>query len=163
MLKNLLKYLAIWLLKNRLEFVRDSFFNKQNAHTGEHLKNLKVNIAAMAETRAAMFKHNFYHEMHRVVTSILGFMLILISVILSALTGLMWVFATAWTSPNRNIILGTTMILPILVAVTIYLFIRHSWQKKPIFNQSILQVESDWLVFKAGLDGTADTSEEANK
>ena len=158
-----LKFIAILLLKNRMHFVRSNFFNKPNANSSENLNQLKQSIAAMAESRAAIFKQNFNFEAKRVVNSLFGFMLILLAAMLSMLTGLMWLFATAWVSPYRNIILGTTMILPILIAAGVYFYIRRSWQKEPILHQSIVQIESDWQVFKAGLDGTADTSDEANR
>ena len=163
-----LKFIAILFLKNRMEYVRSHFFNKLNTNSSEDLNQLKFNqlkrsIAVMAESRAAIFKQNFHFEVRRVVNSLFGFMLILLAAMLSLLTGLMWLFATAWVSPYRDIILGITMILPLLIAVGVYLYIRRSWQKKPIFQQSMLQVESDWQVFRAGLDGTADTSDEANR
>ena len=158
-----LKFLAILFLKNRVEFAKVNFFKKLNTNSSDDLNQLKQNIAAMAESRAAIFKQNFNHEVRRVVNSLFGFMLIFLAAILSLLTGLMWLFATAWVSPHRDIILGATMILPILIAVGVYLFIRRSWQKQPILHQSIAQIESDWQVFKAGLDGTADISDDANR
>lgn len=158
-----LKFLAILFFKNRMEFAKVNFFNKLDTSSRDDLNRLKENIAAMAESRAAIFKHNFNQDVRRVVNSLFGFMLILLAAILSLLTGLMWLFATAWVSPHRDIILGVTMILPILIAVAVYLFIRRSWKKQPILHQSIAQVESDWLVFRAGLDGTADTSDDANR
>ena len=158
-----LKFLAILFLKNRMEFAKVNFFNKVDTSSRNDLNRLKENIAAMAESRAAIFKQNFNQEVRRVVNSLLGFMLILLAAILSLLTGLMWLFATAWVSPHRDIILGTTMILPILIAVGVYLLIRRSWQKQPILHQSIVQIENDWLVFRAGLDGTADISDDANR
>ena len=158
-----LKFLAILFLKNRMEFVKVNFFNKLHTSSSDDLNRVKENIAAMAESRAALFKQNFNQEVHRVVNSLFGFMLILLSAILSLLTGLMWLFATAWVSPHRDVILGVTMILPILIAVGVYLLIRRSWQKQPILHQSIVQIESDWQVFRAGLDGTADISDDANR
>ena len=158
-----LKFLAILFLKNRVEFAKVNFFKKLNTNSSDDLNQLKQNIAAMAESRAAIFKQNFNHEVRRVVNSLFGFMLIFLAAILSLLTGLMWLFATAWVSPHRDIILGATMILPILIAVGVYLFIRRSWQKQPILHQSIAQIESDWQVFRAGLDGTADISDDANR
>ena len=158
-----LKFLAILFLKNRVEFAKVNFFKKLNTNSSDDLNQLKQNIAAMAESRAAIFKQNFNHEVRRVVNSLFGFMLIFLAAILSLLTGLMWLFATAWVSPHRDIILGATMTLPILIAVGVYLFIRRSWQKQPILHQSIAQIESDWQVFKAGLDGTADISDDANR
>ena len=158
-----LKFIAILFLKNRMEYVRSTFFNKLNTNSSESLNRLKLNIAAMAESRAAIFKQDFHFEVRRVVNSLFGLMLILLAAMLSLLTGLMWLFATAWVSPYRDIILGTTMILPILIAAGVYLYIRRSWQKQPILQQSMLQIESDWQVFRAGLDGTADISDEANR
>lgn len=158
-----LKFIAILFLKNRMEYVRSHFFNILNTNSSENLNQLKLSIAAMAESRAAIFKQNFHFEVRRVVNSLFGFMLILLAAMLSLLTGLMWLFATAWVSPYRDIILGTTMILPILIAAGVYLYIRRSWQKQPILHQSMVQIESDWQVFRAGLDGTADISDEANR
>ncbi len=55
------------------------------------------------------------------------------------------------------------MILPLLIAVGIFLAIRHTWKKQPLFAKSMVQIENDWQVFKDGLDGTADTSDDANR
>ena len=158
-----LKFIAGLFLKNKMEYVRNHLFNKLNTNSSEDLNQLKRSIAVMAESRAAIFKQNFNFEVRRVVNSLFGFMFILLAAMLSLLTGLMWLFATAWVSPYRDIILGTTMILPILIAGAVYLYIRRSWQKQPILHQSMVQIESDWQVFRAGLDGTADISDEANR
>lgn len=163
MWKNALKFLAILLLKNRMEFIKSHFFNKLNSHSGEDLSRLKQNIAVMAESRAALFKQNFNHEVQRLVNSLLGYMLILLAAMLSLLTGLMWLFASAWNSVNRDLILGATMLLPLLIAIGIFIAIRFSWKKQPLFAKSMVQIESDWQVFRNGLDGTADTSDEANR
>ena len=156
-----LKFLAILFLKNRMEFAKVNFFNKLNTNSSDDLRRLKENIAAMAESRAAIFKQNFNHEIRRVVNSLLGFMLILLAAILSLLTGAMWLFATAWASPHRDIILGITMLTPIVLAIGVYLYIRHSWQKQPMLHQSMLQIENDWQVFKAGFNGSAESLPES--
>ena len=158
-----LKFLAIMFLKNRMESAKVNFFNKLKTNSSDDLNRLKESIAAMAESRAAIFKQNFNYEVSRVVNSLFGFMLISLAAILSLLTGLMWIFATAWVSPHRDIILGVTMILPILIAAGVYFYIRRSWQKQPILHQSIVQIEDDWQTFRAGFDGTADISDEANR
>lgn len=156
-----LKFLAILFLKNRMEFAKNNFFNKRNTNSSDDLRRLKENVAAMAESRAVIFKQNFNHEIRRVVNSLLGFMLILLAAILSLLTGIMWLFATAWASPHRDVILGITMLTPIVVAICIYFYIRHSWQKQPILHQSMLQIESDWQMFKAGFNGSVETLPES--
>lgn len=153
-----IKFLVVLFLKNRMQFLKHHFFNKLNTNSTDDIQRLKVNIAAMAESRAAIFKQNFIDEINRVVKSLLGFMLILLFAILSLLTGLMWLFAMAWTSPYRDLILGITMLLPIIIAIGVYLKIRHSWQKQPIFHQSMQQIENDWQVFKVGFDTTDDNA-----
>ena len=158
---NLFKFLAVLFLKNRVEFIRKNFFNKLNTQSTDDLNRLKINIAAMAESRAAMFKQNFNHEVRRIVKSLLGFLLILLASLLSLLTGFAWLFSMAWASPNRDMILGFTLFLPLLMVVAIYFYIRQSWQKQPLFAQSMVQIESDWQVFRDGLDGTAEASDEA--
>jgi hypothetical protein len=75
----------------------------------------------------------------------------------------LWLVATVWNSPDRSIILGTTMILPIIIGIGIFAFINYSWKKEPLFSRSVKQIEADWIVFRNGLEGTADTSDEANK
>ena len=156
MWSSIVKFLAVLFVKNRLDFIKRQFFNKHNTHANEDLNRLKESIAAMAENRAALFKHNFNDEVHRVVNSLFGFMLILLAAIFSVLTGLMWLFASAWNSPNRDIILSISMFLPLIIALGIYLYIRHTWQKQPIMHHSITQIENDWQVFRTGFDSSAD-------
>lgn len=156
-----LKFLFIFFLKNRMNLLKHNFFDKLNTNANAGLKDielsrLKENIAAMAESRAAIFKQNFSDDVRRLVNSIFGFMLILLALILSLLTGIMWLFAAAWTSPNREIILSVTMLIPIILAIIVYFYIRHSWQKQPLLHQSMLQIESDWQVFRAAFNGKAD-------
>ncbi len=155
MWKTAAKLLVVLFLRNRMNLVTSSF--------GNQFSEVKEHIAVMAESRAAIFKQNFSKDLQRMVNSLLGYMFMLLAAACSALIGLMWLFAIAWSSPHRDIILGTAMILPILIGVGIFAYIRYSWKKKPLFDRSIKQIESDWLVFRGGLDGTADTSDEANK
>ncbi len=194
MWKSAVKFLVIMLLKNRIQFIKNKYFNKLNInqrlnrtsssyanglHAGEtpetyndepsntnpqpdEFKQLKHNLALMAESRASFFKQNFSHEVQRVVSSLLGFMVMLVAAVFAGLVGIMWIFAIAWTSPNRELILGITMLVPIIAAVIIFITIKNSWKKEPLLAQSMKQVENDWLVFRGGLDGTADTSDAAN-
>ena len=57
-----LKFLAILFIKNRMEFAKVNFFNKLDTSSSDDLKRFKENIAAMAESRAAIFKQNFNQE-----------------------------------------------------------------------------------------------------
>lgn len=172
MLKSAIKFLIVMLLKNRINFFKNKFFGTASTstslnrasspHSHDEFKELKHNLATLAESRATIFKHNFNQEVHRVVGSLLGFMFILVATVFAGLVGIMWIFALAWTSPNRELILGLTMLVPIIAAIVIFITIKNTWKKEPLMAQSMKQIENDWLVFRGGLDGTADTSEAAN-
>ena len=134
-----------------------------NNHTKGHINTVKQSMAALVESHAALFKAQFHSDMRRVANSLVGLTFIFFALLCAGLTALMWLFATAWNSTHRDLILGVTMILPILIASGIFLAIRHSWKKQPIFAKSMVQIENDWQVFRHGLDGTADTSDEATR
>lgn len=146
-----LKLLVSIFLRNRMNYVKNDY------------SEVKENLAVLAESRAAIFKKNFNDELHRLANSLMAFMFLLLAAACSGLTGIMWLFATAWSSPHRDTILGITMILPILIGIGVYAYISNSWKKEPLFQESIKQIENDWQMFRYGLDGTADISDEANR
>lgn len=146
-----LKLLVSIFLRNRMNYVKNDY------------SEVKENLAVLVESRAAIFKKNFNDELHRLANSLMAFMFLLLAAACSGLTGIMWLFATAWSSPHRDTILGITMILPILIGIGVYTYISNSWKKEPLFQESIKQIENDWQMFRYGLDGTADISDEANR
>jgi uncharacterized membrane protein YqjE len=154
-LKSLFKLLLVLFVQNKIVQIKNNPSN--NLHT------ITENVAVMIESRAALFKQNFSDDLQRMVNSLLGYLLVLLALTCSGLTGMLWLIASAWSSPNRNIILGTTMILPLIISIGVFAYVRYTWKKEPLFSRSMQQVETDWLIFRGGLDGTADTSDEANK
>lgn len=146
-------------VRNRMNSVQENFTSDAQGH----FSAVKKNIAALVENHAVIFKQQLNQDMQRVTKSLLGLAVIFFAVLCSGLTALLWIFALAWNSANRDIILGTIVTLPILVSIGIFLVIRQTWKEKPLFSKSIEQIESDWQVFKKGLDGTADISDEANR
>lgn len=160
MLNTALKLVAQFVIAR---FIRSRMQDVHNQPGNNHLGGLKRNMAALLESHAALFKSEFNNDLRRVVNSLLALTFISVAAICSGLTGLMWLFATAWKSPYRDVILGTAMILPIIISIGVYLVMRQSWKKQPLLSKSMVQIEQDWQVFKGGLDGTADTSEEANR
>ena len=142
--------------------MQDAEINMSN-NAQSHFSAVKQSLAALVESHAALFKAQFHSDMQRVAKSLLGLTFIFFAMLCSGLTALMWLFATAWNSAHRDLILGVTMLLPILIAIGIFLAIRHTWKKQPIFAKSMVQIESDWQVFRGGLDGKADTSDEATR
>ena len=140
MWKTALKLAMLFMLRNRFDMAK------------EHLKNdlgkIKNSIADLTESRAIIFKQNFNDELVRLVRSLMGFMLIVIAITCSCITAIIWLAATAWTSPHRDIIFGVTILLPIIIAIAIYIRIHASWNKESLFNQSIKQIEHDWHLFR---------------
>jgi uncharacterized membrane protein YqjE len=143
MLKTVLKLAVFLFLRSKAKNVKTT--------TNDNLSAVKHNIIHMAEMRAVVFKQNFNNELKRLGTSVIGFMLMLLAAICSGLIGLMWLFAIAWNSPDRNVILGIAFILPLLVCVGIFAYLRYSWKKEPLFEQAITQIATDWRLFKHGM------------
>ncbi|MES2579019.1 MAG: phage holin family protein [Pseudomonadota bacterium] len=163
MLNTALKFVAQLLLakflRDRMKNVQEDFSNDAEGHFGA----VKKSIAALVENHAAIFKQQLNQDMKRAANSLFGLVFILFALLCSGLTALMWLFAIAWNSAHRDVILGVTMALPLLVSIGIFLAIRNTWKKQPLFSKSMVQIENDWQIFKDGLDGTADTSDEANR
>jgi hypothetical protein len=143
MLKTALKLAVFLFLRSRAKNTRPG--------PSDHLSAVKENMAHMAEMRAAIFKQNFIHELRRIGTSIIGFLFMIVAAISSGIIGLLWVFALAWTSPDRNVILTIALILPLLIGVGIYLYLRNSWKKEHLFEKTLLQIETDWRLFRQGV------------
>ena len=163
MWKTALKLVAQLLIAKFLRKHMQDAENNMTNNAQSHFSAVKQSMAALVESHAALFKAQFHSDMQRVANSLLGLTFIFFAILCSGLTALMWLFATAWNSTHRDLILGVTMTLPILIAIGIFLAIRHTWKKQPIFAKSMVQIENDWQVFRNGLDGTADTSDEATR
>lgn len=158
-LKFVAQILIAKFVRDRMKSVQEDFSNDAEGH----FSTLKKNIAALVEHHAATFKQQLNQDMKRIANSLIGIVFIFFALLCSGLTALMWLFAIAWNSAHRDLILGVTMALPLLISIGVFLVIRHNWKKQPLFAKSIVQIENDWQVFKNGLDGTADTSDEANR
>lgn len=154
MWKTALKLAVVMFLRSKINHVKDDI--------GNNLGAVKENMARLAESRALIFKQNFNRELHRLGNSLLGFMFMSIAAIFSGLTGLMWLFAIAWSSPNRNLILAVIVVVPLLAGIGIYIYIRQSWKKEPLFDKTMKQIHSDWLLFRHGLESVAEEVESSN-
>lgn len=161
-LKLITQYALAKFLRERTHEAQYATGNSDSTSNSEFSK-LKKSMAALLESHASSFKAEFNYDIHRVVYSLLGLMFVMFAAICSGLIALMWLFAIAWNSSNRDIILGTTMILPLLIAVGVFFVIRSNWKKRPLLSKSMVKIENDWQVFRNGLDGTADISDEANR
>lgn len=154
-----LKLFAVYLVRKYMGQAKEHFANDSK----EEFNAVKEKMAVLAEHRAALYKQNFNDEMTRISKSLLGLMLMLLTSALAGLTAIIWIFAMAWNSPHRDVILGSTMLVPLIACITIFWCMRRSWKKEPLFDKTMVQIENDWQAFRYGLDGTADISDEANK
>lgn len=155
MWKTALKLAVFIFLRSKINHVKDDI--------GNNLGAVKENMVLLAESRALIFKQNFNNELQRLGNSLLGFMFMMLAAVFSGLTGLMWLFAIAWGSPNRNVILTFTLIVPLLIGIGIYLYIRESWKREPLFDKTMTQIQSDWLLFRNGLESVAEEIEGSNR
>lgn len=150
MWKTAIKLAMLYMLRNR--------FTEAKTRLKGDLYKIKDSFADLTESRASIFKNNFNNELARVIRSLMGFMLMLAAVTCSSITAIIWLAATAISSPHRNLIFSITMILPLIVAIVIFLIIRYSWKKEPLFHQSIVQIEQDWQLFREAGESDTDTN-----
>ena len=151
MFASVLKMITFYLIGNRISEAKND------------LIEVRENAANYAESRSRRIKENVMQDLQRVVNSFIGYLIMFSAIIFSGLLGLMWLFAAAWQSPNRELILGVSMLLPLCISAVIYTVIKSSWQKKPLLNETTQLISKDWQSFRHGLDGTADISDEANR
>lgn len=129
-------------------------FNQVNGN----ISNIKRNLTGMTESHARFFKNDFNAETQRIARSFVGLMLALSAIAGASIIAILWIAASAWRSPNRDVILGVTMLVLIVIGLFLFAFIYFSWKKEPLFNKSMLLIQQDWYIFR-GLDGTADTTD----
>lgn len=150
MFASVLKMITFYLIGNRISEAKND------------LIEVRENAANYAESRSRRIKENVMQDLQRVVNSFIGYLIMFSAIIFSGLLGLMWLFATAWESPNRDLILGVSMLVPLCISAVIYTVIKNSWQQKPLLAETTALISKDWQSFRHGLDGTADISDEAN-
>ena len=140
MWKAAIKLAILYMLRNR-------FTEAKTRLKGDFLR-IKDSFADLTENRVLIFRNNLNNELDRVIHSLLGYMLILIGIMCSCITAIIWLTATALNSPHRNLIFSVTMLSPLMIGLIIYLIIRHSWKKEPLFHQSFVQIKQDWQLFR---------------
>lgn len=150
MWKTAIKLAMLYMLRNR--------FTEAKTRLKGDLHKIKDGFADLTESRASIFKQNFSNELARVVHSLMGFMLVFIAITCSSITAIIWLTATALSSPHRNLIFSVTIILPLVIALVIFLVIRYSWKKEPLLHQSIVQIEQDWQSFREAGESDTDTN-----
>lgn len=150
----------MWTTAAKLLFFM--FLRNRFKHVSHDVNKVKEHFAVYTASRAKMFKHNIARDTHRMVNSFIGYLMMFAAIIFAGLTGIMWIIASVWNSPNRDIVLGITMVIPLLIGIGIFFFIQYSWHKTPLLHESFDQIEQDWHAFGHSLDDSADISTETN-
>ncbi len=150
MWKAAIKLAMLYMLRNR--------FSEAKTRIKGDLYKIKDSFANLIESRTLIFKNNLNNELDRIFHSLVGLMLILAAIISSSVTAIIWLTITALTSPHRNLIFTTAMILPLIIALIIYWLIRRSWAQKPLFHHSIVQIKKDWQLFRQAGESETDIS-----
>jgi len=132
----LLKFAAVLFLNRKVTALKDNFFN------------LRHHVADYTEDRAQQLKQDFVEETERLATSIVGLLVVFSMFIFTGLLGLMWLFSLLWEHPQRSLILGLAMLVPIIIGVVTFLAVRATWQKKPLFADSLNMISHDWRLFR---------------
>jgi uncharacterized membrane protein len=133
---SLLKFAAVLFLNRKVTTLKDNLFN------------LRHHVADYTEDRAQQLKQDFAEETERLATSLVGLLVVFSMFIFTGLLGLMWLFSLLWEHPQRSLILGLAMLVPIIIGVVIFLAVRATWQKKPLFADSLNMISHDWRLFR---------------
>lgn len=136
MWKIAMKLVALFALRKGLNLANSDFHH------------IKSNIADLTESRAAFFMQNFNSEIQRIVRSLVGLMLALAVIVCASISAIIWAVAAAWSSPNRDIILGATTLILAVIGAVIFVAIYLSWNAQPLFNQSMKLIEQDWRLLR---------------
>lgn len=133
---------------NLLKFAAVLFLNRKVTALKDNLLNLRHHVADYTEDRAQQLKQDFVEETDRLATSIVGLLVVFSMFIFTGLLGLMWLFSLLWEHPQRSLILGLAMLVPIIIGVVTFLTVRATWQKKPLFADSLNMISHDWRLFR---------------
>ena len=150
------------MLGTALRLVFTFLLNNRVSKAKSGLMSFKENVADYTESRAVVIKGNIESDLRRIVRSFIGVLLIFTCLILVGILGLAWLLAITWNSESREIILGATMSIPIIIGLITFNNIRSSWKMNPLLEETTTLISEDWKNFRYGLDGTADISDEAN-
>lgn len=118
---------------------------------GHRLHLVVMQLLAFIERRAHIFILNMGDEWNRLLKTVIGFILVFTALVFSALIGAAWIVAVAWESPSRDLILGLSMVLPLVLVMGIAIYLRGLWHQKPYLESTRNQLGSDWQVLRGAL------------
>lgn len=144
MFAKILKYLVLYYLNNRVSSKASS------------LGNVKENAADYVESRAIFLKYNLQSDLQRAVNSFFVYLGILFAVVFSGLIALFWLFSVIAEQPNRELILATLILLPLIISVVLFIKTTKQWKENPFADESTRLIAHDWNAFRHGAQQSAD-------
>lgn len=133
---------------NLLKLLAFLFFNRQLQAFKNNIRTLRNDVADYTEDRALQIKTDFIEETERLATSLIALLIGFSMLIFTGLLGLMWLFSVLWSHPQRSLILGLAMLVPALIAIGVFCFVRKLWKRKPLFASSLDLIGTDWQSFR---------------
>ena len=115
------------------------------------LHGLAQAFAVFLEHRSNVLAVNVAFEWERVFKSLIAIVVITIAMILSLFIGFGWILAVAWHSEYRSLILGTAMGVPLIIAISLFFYLRPLWKKNEFLNVSRELWKQDWETLQEGL------------
>lgn len=146
MLKTIIKLFAIY------------FVNKRLSNVKENLSGVKNSVTDYAESRAGFVRDDFLQDLQRMLNTVLGYLFVFTALVLAGVITLMWVFAIAWDSPNRGLILSAIILMLLFTSASIYGVIKHKWKNHVFMSNTSGLISHDWHLFKNNLESPAEDS-----
>ena len=94
-------------------------------------------------------------DLDRVTNSFVALLFVFAAIIFSGMMALLWIFAVAWTSDYRDLILAIIIIMPLVLSAVIFFVIKNMWRNSPLLDASATLIAKDWQVIRKGLEGNA--------
>jgi len=139
------------MLSTVLKIVSLYFVKQHAAQTKQHVTMFAEHAADYAETRVLFIRNNLSQDLERMTNSLIGLTIMFAGILFSGMMALLWLFAIAWESADRVLILASIVLIPLLLSAIIFFVIRSMWKNKPLMETSMALIARDWQVIRGGL------------
>jgi hypothetical protein len=140
------------MLSTLLKLITMYFINQRVEQSKQHVSVFAKNAADYAESRARFIKSDLMVDLDRMTNSFVGFLIMFAGIIFSGMMALLWIFAIAWNSDYRVLILAFIITTPLILSAIIFYAIRNMWKNSPLLNASTELIARDWQAIRKGLE-----------
>ncbi len=135
------------MLRTIIKLLIVYFINKQLSGAKEGLAGIKTSMTDYAESRAEFVRDDFLQDLQRMLNTVLAYFFVFTALVLAGVIGLLWIFAIAWESPSRALILSAVILGLLSVSVAIYATIRYKWKNHYFMSNTNDLIAHDWRLF----------------